>query len=517
MSENVRMIVWRKSCKRAALVMLCAALGLTSVSAQTASTARTQGAQTSGGTDAGPGPVGGIAASKFDPASYVTIYEEDRPNHRLLLFDRHTQSTLFRVDADSKIVVQLTGLTSDMALNGVVMTAELSRLAADAGPANVEVLNYSEVAKDPRTQASQAGVALRTASDVKTVLLNLYSTTRDAVAAAYQPECIGSPVNGGRPAGCTYQRRANADDELRVVLRASQPRIAAMTDFFTAERNGLVLSVIGARIFELDQRSLTATAGQFRASVATFIAGGQGAAQVAPELYLNLQRLWDDMQPLRTAYEKNPRYFDEEWEERVFPRFRDALSPGLVDLRRYKAADGEMLKLTIQSRAAGGEGNGGVSRDFHFAIKKLRPRVTTEPSAFYVRRQGDVRNDKGEVVAQKFSPAPGVTFGAIFYGRNPAVAVLAPGIGVNVSFMNFSTGDFDADIKDASGNRVGGFKASSGGSLQVGVGVTGSLFSNAVQFTVGRNLQVDDKRPWYAGVGFGFIQVAQELAKLAKK
>ena len=499
MSEQVRAVVSRNSLQRATVVALLGGIAVAPAEAQPASAA------------------GGIAVSKFDPAAYVTIYEEDRPNHRILLFDRTVQSTLLRVDAESKIVVELTGLTSDMALNGVVMTAELSRLATDAGAANVEVLNYSEVAKDPRTQASQAGVALRTASDVKTVLLNLYSTTKDAIAAAYQAQCVNAPVNRGRPLGCTYQRLSNADDALRVVLHSSLPRIAAMTEFFTADRNGLVLSVIGARIFELDSRSLTSMAAKFRDDVTKFIAGGEAAAAVAPDLYLNLQRLWDDMQPLRVEYERNPNYFNEEWDMNVFPRFRDALSPGVVDLSKYKAADGETLKLTIQSRAAGGEGTGGVSRDFHFAIKKLKPRVSTEASAFYVRRGGEIHNDRGEIVPQKFSPAPGVTFGVVFYGRHPALAVLSPGIGVNVSFMNFGTGDFDAEIKDVAGNRVGGFKAASGGSLQVGVGVSGSVFSNAVQFTVGRNLQVDGERPWYAGVGFGFVQVAQELAKLAKK
>jgi hypothetical protein len=96
------------------------------------------------------------------------------------------------------------------------------------------------------------------------------------------------------------------------------------------------------------------------------------------------------------------------------------------------------------------------------------------------------------------------------------MAALTPGVGVNVSFMNFGTGDFDDTIQDSAGNTVGGFKASTGGSIQVGIGVSASLFANAVQFTWGYNLQADVKHSYF-GVGVGFVQIGQEIAKLAKK
>jgi len=120
-----------------------------------------------------------------------------------------------------------------MVLNNVFMTAELSRLAADAPAANVEVMNYSEVARDAATQASQAGVALRTAGEVKTVLQSLYAATKDAVRAAYGEACVADPVSGGKPPGCAYSRADEGDDKLRTVLRASQPRINAVAEFFT--------------------------------------------------------------------------------------------------------------------------------------------------------------------------------------------------------------------------------------------------------------------------------------------
>ena len=115
----------------------------------------------------------------FDPAHYVKIYEETS-DRRILLYDpRHvaTAPTLLRVDADSKIVVELNFQSpgqGDMALNGLFMSAELSRVDPGTGPVKAEVLNVSEIAADPKTQASQAGVALRTAGDVRVILQNLY-------------------------------------------------------------------------------------------------------------------------------------------------------------------------------------------------------------------------------------------------------------------------------------------------------------------------------------------------------
>jgi hypothetical protein len=58
-----------------------------------------------------------------------------------------------------------------------------------------------------------------------------------------------------------------------------------------------------------------------------------------------------------------------------------------------------------------------------------------------------------------FAPAPGVTFGAIFYGRSALAAPLTPGISMNASLMNFAAvNDFDPSIKNAAGQVVGRFK-----------------------------------------------------------
>jgi len=461
--------------------------------------------------------------SRFDPVDYIRIYEESGGT-RFTLFDPANPGTsLLRADTDSKIVIEIdeTRLSADMALNSLFISAELSRLDANASTTNVEVLNYSQIAQDPRTQASQAGVALQTASDVHVTLQNFYDLTRGLVEVAYEPACVGPPLAGRRPAGCTFANKPGVDNAardaaLRDYLRTFRPRVNAIVDFFTSDRNAMVLSLIGAEVFSLDIRSLRGMAAKLRQDVSTFVDEGAAAATAARDLHTALQQIWDDFQPLRLATAGQSDYFESRWRTIVFPRMQRLLAAGTIDLRKYKAGDGETLRLTVQARAAGGEGAGGISRDFRIALRKLSTRIVTEPSAFYVRRLGEIRNDKGETVRQRFAPAPGVTFGPVFYSRNPVMAALTPGIGLNVSFMNFGTGDFDDTITDSAGAVVGGFKTSSGGSIQVGIGVSASLFANALQFTWGYNMQADARHNYF-GIGVGFVQIGQELAKLAKK
>ena len=217
----------------------------------------------------------------FDPAHYVKIFEETS-GRRIVLYDPRTvltSPTLLRADADSKIVLEIDPdcLGSDMALNALFVSAELSRSDASAGPVKVEVLNYSEVAADPRTQASQAGVALQTAGDVRVVLQGLYNLTKDLVGSIYADECLGRPQSEHlRPAGCDYQFKSglttqSAENILRTRLRAFQPRVNAMTDFFSGDKNALVLNEIGTVVFSLDLRSLKATAAMLKSDVAAFL------------------------------------------------------------------------------------------------------------------------------------------------------------------------------------------------------------------------------------------------------
>jgi hypothetical protein len=477
----------------------------------------------------------------FDPINYVRIYEETSKG-RILLFEPPTgegngkapaeakpRPTLMRADEDSKIVIELVqnGLIGNLALNGLFMSGELSRGDASATGTNVEILNYSEIAQDPRTQASQAGVALRTANEVKAVVQNLYELTRDLVGVAYGTDCYKPrPENGGLPDGCTFKPPTDpaaakiAATTLQDYLRAVQPRINAIADFFANPRNALVMTVIGERVFGLDTSSVRSMAEKIRQDVAAVVTNGDTAGNALKDLHVNIPRLWEDMRALRAGLKSGATgvddFFNQEWQSKVVPQLKNVLAPGTIDLRKYKASDGETLTVIVQARGAGGEGTGGISRDFQIAVKRLHPRVTTEPSAFYLHRNGTIRNEAGEVIDNNFAPAPGVTFGVVFYGRNEWLKIFAPGVGVNVSFMNFAANDFDPSIANAEGEVVGGFRSTTSSSIQLGTGASVGLFSNAVQFTYGWNLNVSHQRAYW-GVGFGFLEIGQQIARFAKK
>jgi hypothetical protein len=321
-----------------------------------------------------------------------------------------------------------------------------------------------------------------------------------------------------------------------------------IADFFSNDRNALVVSEIGQHVFGLDLRSVRAMSAKLKQDVALIVKSdpGKESERASDDVLRALEHLWEDMQQLRTEPDLAG-YFRTTWQMVVQPHFLQLLAPGIIDLRRYKAADGETLTVTVQARGAGGEGAGGVSRDFHIAIKRLRARVVTEPSAFYLRRLGEVRDASGNSVSTNFAPAPGVTFGPVFYSRgieeverrvrdlvtgverterewrardstwDQLRSALAPGFGMNVSFMNFTVAnDFDPTVTNAAGQVVGGFRTTTSGSVQVGAGVTVSLFANALQATYGWNLNVTEKRAYW-GIGFGFVEIGQELAKVVKK
>lgn len=505
--------------RRVSTTLLLAALGALPASAappqeQAAASAPAQPAPSQAGPAAPQSNIG-----PFDPIHYIRIYEETRSQRNLLYESsmRDKKPTLLRVDENSKIVIELDEkkLTPNMALNGLFITAELSRVdTTAASTAKVEVLNYSEIAQDPRTQASQAGVALRTSTEVKTVMVNLYELTRDLVSTAYAGDCVST-----LPTMCSMEPpMGERIAAVRGYLRAVQPRINAVADFFLDPRNTLVMTAIGEEVLQLDYRSVTQMANKLRSDVAAVVASGDATA--LSDLHLNVMRLWADMREIRDATLKPgttvESYFNARWTDAVHPRLLNVLAPGTIDLRRYKATDGETLTVTIQARGAGGEGTGGISRDFQMAIRKLHPRVTTEPTAYYLRRNGDILNDNGEKVESNFAPAPGMTFGVVLYARNAVMRALAPGFGVNVSFMNFAANDFDPSITNAEGRVVGGFRSTTSSTIQVGTGLTASLFSNAVQFTYGWNLNVPKERSYW-GIGFGFVQVGQEIAKFVKK
>jgi len=89
------------------------------------------------------------------------------------------------------------------------------------------------------------------------------------------------------------------------------------------------------------------------------------------------------------------------------------------------------------------------------------------------------------------------------------LSALAPGMGVNTTFMSFSEPrDFDPATNQ--------FTKTNGSTFQLGVGPVVSIFNNAVQFTYGWDLNVDQRRRYF-GIGFGFVEVGKTFASFLKK
>jgi hypothetical protein len=207
------------------------------------------------------------------------------------------------------------------------------------------------------------------------------------------------------------------------------------------------------------------------------------------------------------------------WRQEAFEKTKKLVATGSVSLREAAAEDGNRLTLTIEARGAEGE-SVGIPAVFEIAIKQYGAKIKVSPSFFFVKRLGiddsDVNPPMGSGVDPvrevNFAPAPGMTFGLTFFKRGDSAwdkfwRGLAPGAGVNVSFMNFDDPSFDL----ASGM----FTNTTGTNVQVGAGPAVGLFNNMVQFTYGWNLNADRKRRYF-GVGFGFIEIANEVKKYVK-
>ena len=97
-----------------------------------------------------------------------------------------------------------------------------------------------------------------------------------------------------------------------------------------------------------------------------------------------------------------------------------------------------------------------------------------------------------------FAPRPGISALWNFYGRSPKqkskLRTIAPGFGIGAVFL-----DFDGDES----------------TIEVGLGLTMSVFDDLVHFTYGYNLQQkvgpDDAREYW-GIGVSFSKVVEKIS-----
>ncbi len=192
------------------------------------------------------------------------------------------------------------------------------------------------------------------------------------------------------------------------------------------------------------------------------------------------------------------------------------IADGSISLTAAAAKDGDLLTLSIEARGAGGD-TVGIPAVFEIDIKQFGPKQVLTDSFLFVKRLGLTDNDIRAANATppgrglkniNFAPAPGVTFGISYFKRgddagSKFLRALAPGAGINVSFMNYNDPAFDL--------ATGRFINTTGSNVQVGAGVVGMLFNNKLQLSYGYNLNADQKRRYF-GVGFSFLDIAKTLS-----
>ena len=93
-------------------------------------------------------------------------------------------------------------------------------------------------------------------------------------------------------------------------------------------------------------------------------------------------------------------------------------------------------------------------------------------------------------------------------GKDKFFRGLGPGIGLNVTFMNFNDPSFDLSTSK--------FVNTTGANVQVGSGIIGSLFDNKLQLSYGWNLNVEQRRNYFT-VGFGLLEIGKEVVKYIGK
>jgi hypothetical protein len=173
-----------------------------------------------------------------------------------------------------------------------------------------------------------------------------------------------------------------------------------------------------------------------------------------------------------------------------------------IDLGALNAADYDKIQIRVTNLITQ------ESVERHLVPRSFGFHTSMSDSMLFVKRQG-VTNEEEDAGLEDFNfgPAPGVTYLASFLPRrNGFLRLLRPGIGLNVSFMDWDDSAFDP----ASGMFPQGTDSND---IEVGMGLQLSFFNNVLQVTYGWNLQAEQDREYF-GVGLSFVNLTQSLRRL---
>jgi len=328
-------------------------------------------------------------------------------------------------------------------------------------------------------------------------------------------------------------------------FRLYQPEVQAISAFFVQNENLELVERVGVEVFWIDRDSLLQIAQQFKTNTQVAFdskSTPEAQAQALQDMLERTKLVYKDFGDFRrevrdqmmrqittetqTEGEWNARFqeailaYSDDKRKQAFKQLKNFLATGSISLPDNQVKDGDRLTVTVESLPAGST-TGGIPVVFEIVIKKYGAKIQWSPSLLFVRRLGvtdaEASPPTGSVTAPlnriNFAPSPGMTFGIAYFKRGNSdwdkfVRGLGPGMGMNVTFMNFNDPSFNLATTQ--------FVNTSGTNVQVGAGLIGSLFDNKLQLSYGWNLNVERRRTYF-GVGFGFIEIGKEVAKYVTK
>jgi hypothetical protein len=409
----------------------------------------------------------------FDPATFVRIYEDTKDHGHLEIHNprsRRDAGSHLSVDADSSIVIVPDPSllqNSDLSLNKLFISAVL---ASGDKQQNVEVVGYSEIGKDKASTEAQRGMAFQTTDNIKNMVVDMVFTSVDILKYVYKVDPSTSILEEAVQKNI---RSATVDDAL--LQRAKdrfglyQPEIQATATFFSDQHNLSIVRLLGSEIFWIDSNSLEQIAKQYqddlrvafdpnskeppaRAALAELLERTKLVVEDFRDLLLAVRAeetrscTGDEKEGTCTCVQKGIgaglteedkktltktlmrtcaiETISEDMRSKAFRGLSKLFSPGAVSLRAAKAADGNLLTLTLE--AVGADGSPvGIPAVFEIDIKKYGSKIVWGPSLLFVRRLGVTATEAspptGSTTAPinriNFAPAPGVTFGIAYFKR----------------------------------------------------------------------------------------------------
>ncbi|MCW5962610.1 MAG: hypothetical protein KIT83_01120 [Bryobacterales bacterium] len=529
-------------------------------------------------------------APRFYPGCFVRIFEDDGSGRRLALFapeNAKLQSRMIRADRESTLVIDvskaLDSASGDVGLNRVYIRAVLKK---GDSTKQIPVIGYSEIGEAEESKPAQTAFDFQTFANVAGKLTNLYFTTEDLITAAFNTkaeDCIKVLRENERPSAKDLEACPTNDKEalgrFMKRFRLVAPEAQILSGFFASGQNRGVTAELASKVFEIDIESLEAIAKQVE-DARVLLDSNKITADARNELegsvLIRVMKIYGDLGGLtsqvghlanqfsrrevpKTTCPDAQRHYShirlKQLEiaksiknefgraclfEIELPRYlaelRKYLVEGTINLPKNDLAAGDVITLTVETKGKDPKGPGSKA-EWQIRVVNTSWKAGVDGSLLFIRRLGvDERNPSLKPV--RFSPFPGFTLGATYFGqRRRSVVVertkevdaaayysnlpiqesfgdrlgrvLQPGLGVNVTLMSFQQSrDFSL------GNSQ--FASTTGASVEIGTGPVLSLFGNRLTVTYGWNLNQPEKRTYW-GLGFGFVNLGKDIAGFFKK